>query len=405
MVLLFIFCLLCSCSSSRIEWSNIKEVMYKQDVNCAKGQLAAVYDNKIFFAGNVNNEYGIYSMDLDGRNIQLEFTSNKIIKLFVTEEKFYYISLNNKRNTKEGIYSLYIYDRESDEVVLLAGDGLNQSVENMMIANDTILVRMIESLHSSKAPNSYMYYISDFNDLTVADEILLGFNDSNEYKLLIYDDYIITFVEYKYLQYPGKEIEFDENDSVYNFETNENLMWQHLDGENCDFKVVHTDNDSIYLAYKNNLVIYDKNTLTEKNKVFFQGMSNEYQLDYLIKKENIIYLIFLSDDDQVELYIMNSKSLNYTELKTFDDKSILLNFQVDCVIYAEEDKIICQEVGEDGLGDIEYELEFNDNIVQNCLFEVVGNWVFIYDKGKPNNQSPFELVYRVNLKTKEIFKN
>ena len=102
---------------------------------------------------------------------------------------------------------------------------------------------------------------------------------------------------------------------------------------------------------------------------------------------------------------MNSKRLNYTELKTFDDKSILLNFQVDCVIYAEEDKIICQEVGEDGLGDIEYELEFNDNIVQNCLFEVVGNWVFIYDKGKPNNQSPFELVYRVNLKTKEIFKN
>ena len=404
MVLLFSF--FAGCQVRNFEWCNVKDTLYKNNVNGAYGQFATGYKDRIYYISNDNDKDGVYSMDSGGEDIRIEFEFNKIIKLIVTDEKIYFIGFEDIGKRKQEIYSFYEFDRESKVISVIRGDVENESVENALITGSEIFLRVIESLNSSQAPNSFTYDILDKKNECLISTNLEGLDNEHEYEISIYENYIITSVKYLYSMNSNLESgKYDTNTSVYSISTGESLMWRHLEAENNNFKVIYTDDNNIYLSYMNQLIVYDRDTIELKEIISFAGISDYEQIDYLIKSEESMVLIFNSNKDNIRLFSLDKDTFKYNEIKSFNDETVLINVQNGGILFADDNQIIFQSMSVDGLEEVEYIIDFDEDIVDNNVFEVATNWLFIYSKGKKSDTSSFELLYRVNLETEEIIEH
>ena len=406
-IAIILFCtILSSCITRNAEWSNLQTSTYKQETNSSSGQLAAVYKERIYFAAAHDKSYGIYSMNFDGTDLHYEFATEKIIKILLTDDDFYYIGLSYVGKARDERYSLYKYNLEKDEAKLLEGDGRIESIQNAIVTNDgEIILRTIGRIGASKAPSSKVRILSEFVKNPISTIRLTGIDSSNYYELLIFDDYIVTLVDYELNNYSGIEgIKFDNNDAVYSMETREALMWQISEWNNCNFKVVDVDKENIYIAYSNEFIALDRESLEEVFRIKLSAVNGE-QLDYALERKAIYYLITAMQDDTKKLYKVDMETLDFEEIMTFDEKKVLINIIDGYIIYAEANEIYSQVVNSDGIGEINYTIDFEKNIVDNSIFEIAGNWLFIYDRGKPRETGPLELLYRINLQTEEVIEN
>ncbi|MEX1376400.1 MAG: hypothetical protein AB1Z23_02890 [Eubacteriales bacterium] len=386
------------------EFSNLKTATYKHDIYNSSGQLAAFYNNRVYFASGQGDSYGIYSMNLDGKDFNFEIATRKIIKIIIADDGIYYIELSYLGKSKDERYSLYKYDRENNESVLLSGEGERESAVNAVIfSEDEIFIRQIKMIGTSRGAESYIEMISNISKTPIKSVELFNINESYYYGIIVYDKYIITFAENVYFD-PNEtsELDFDYNDALYFIDTGESLLWQTRENANCDLKVINTNEEYIFLAYLNELIALDRETLLESYRIKLDITESSEKIDYMFEYEGLQYLITSTESNKHNLYARDTQNSEFNKIMYFDEKVVLINIVDNCIIYAVNNEVYCQEAKADGLGEIEYTIKFEGNIVDNNIFEIAGNWLFIYDRGKPREIAPLELLYKVNLDTKEI---
>lgn len=400
-----LLCQSCSCTVPNREWSSLHDAYLKKDVESYSGQVSCVYRNRIYYVSNELGEDGVYSMDYEGGNIKLEFTASKIVKLIVKDNKIYYIELSNVDKKRNEMYGLYEYNKVTQETsVVMEGDD-TQSVHNVsVISEDLVFARVYEGIGSSKIYQSYLYEISDKGHTPYVEikKIATIERNSSILKIIPFDGYFLTTLEYKYNYDIRENCIGDEQDSVYDIETGETLMPDIFKYGYYNIKVIHTNRNNVYTSNGNQLVIYTKEKLHVKKRVVFDGINEDERLDYAIESNGKLYLIFTNKDKTKKLFAMNMETHEYAELMDFDSRTVLINIQDGGILYAKGKKVYFKNFIDKGLGETKYEIKFDGNIVYNNIFEVAANWLFIYDRGQPYMTTPLELLYKVNLETKEV---
>jgi len=409
-IIVFVFlCLIltsCVIYLQDIDWRSIGNSYYKQDKYSTSGQLVTVFDERIYYSDRSKDGAGIYSMDSEGNDIRFEVTTPKIVRMISTDKKIYYIGESSTGKYKGLRYSLYEYDKDNKITKLIAGDGEMDSVYNLIVtSNGSVFYRIIIGIKSPAGFDTYTYGINGNSDEEIISKQVIESNNSEAHEIFVYSDYIITSYNDE-----SRETSFDDevcgpDDTIYNIETGENLMWDAWYHINSPLKVIYIDETQLYAAYENEVVIFSKNNQEVKKSITISEEGYESYIDYSIESNNKLFLITALINNDQSLYVLDLETLEHKQLKLFDSESVLINIQDDCIIYANSNMIYCQRASIEGLGAIEFEIEFRKNIVENNYFEIAGNWLFIYDKGKSNDDEPFELLYMVNLETREIIKN
>lgn len=395
---------LAGCIAKNKEWSNLTASEYKKNIDCYSGQLAAIYDGRVYFASGEGDLYGIYSMNLDGTDLYYECSTDKIIKIIISDNKLYYIGLSNVGKSRDERYSLYKYDKDEQETKFVGGDGSYESVENAIILNENeIILRKIGRIGSSKAANSKIDILSEFSQTPKRSAQLFNIDDSYYFRILLYEKYIITLVEHSYFSYnENSKLNFDYNDAVYVIDTGETLMWQIRERTNCDLKVINMNEEYIFLSYLNELIALDIETLTESYRSELDSGDINEKIEYMFEFEELQYLIASLEDNKKSLYVNDTQNLAFKKIMDFDENKVLIHVDNGWILYSSDDEIYCQKANANGLGEMIYTIKFDENIVYNNIFEIAGNWLFIYDRGKLRETSPLKLLHRVDLDSGEI---
>ena len=66
---------------------------FKQDKLSSRGFAAAVYKNRIYYISNEKSEPGVYSMNMNGSDIQLEAKNPSITHIQLYKDNLYYLGL------------------------------------------------------------------------------------------------------------------------------------------------------------------------------------------------------------------------------------------------------------------------------------------------------------------------
>lgn len=401
-----IFFASCAWISRNYDWKNVSNTFFKQDIYSPYGQMAAVWNDRLYYVDNRMINDGVYSMDTTGKDVRFEFSSPKIVKLIFSDNAIYYVGLCSTGRNKEKIYGLYEYNKDEKNANLIAGDGRLDSIYNViMTTKGDVFYRTIIGIGSSAGFNTYTYGINNNGSDELVSKGVVELVNSDTCEIQLYDNYIITMYNDETRPSSFNNSIGGPDDSIYNIGTRENLMWDAWHGSNCDVKVIYSNEAKLYLANNNDLVIINRDSMEIEEVIEFSELDSISTLDFAIESNNKLYLIFTLAGNKQELYVMDMETLACEQLNSFDSESILINIQDGCILYAKGDKVYCQNADMNGLGAIEYEIEFRKNIVENNVFEVAANWLFIYDRGKPSKTTPYELLYKVNLETQQIINN
>ncbi len=159
----------------------------KFDAGADYGKKTAVYQDRIYYLSAEDGTQGVYSMRLDGSDVQLEFAAEDIRALAVKNDGFYYTGFSDVDNNINGDYRRFrLYHRataQSDPVDLLsitdlAEDLMRENVWDFYIAANGYAYIRIASV-------GFLVARTLLSVITMADKEILT---ASEYQLKVEDD-------------------------------------------------------------------------------------------------------------------------------------------------------------------------------------------------------------------------
>jgi hypothetical protein len=230
------------------------------------------------------------------------------------------------------------------------------------------------------------------------------------YDILMYEDYILTYdyqdkmEDIKYLEegpkrpnvMAGRDCSFIDGTINKYIDSRQPLRSPRY------FKLLCSDDNEVFIAKNNELLVLDKKTLGTNKTIQFQDITEDKKLDYMFCFDDKMYAIFRELNSPImQLFSIDKQTDERKWLMDFDEsEQTLINMDAEKILYTEGRKIICRELTSEYVGETLYEIKLKKNIVKNNVFEVAGDWLFIHNRGKKAN--PNELLYKINLKTKEV---
>jgi hypothetical protein len=427
----------CTLVFSSANFSHTRDTMYKHDSYVNTGQSAAYYNDKVYFVSQEKSVSGLYSMNNDGSGLELEFTLPKITRITINDEGYYYVGITTNRskdlkviNEEHYFYSLFRIDKldfRLEEIQYTDDPKHDESVsDGFILDNGIIIIRVANNLYGpyfgiqytdtsfiTEEPNEIVGFtrFEDYNE----DDGAVNYKDTSvPFDIVKRNGYLESYcysfksetpkpiyVQGKLLLEEGAQT--DVFNSFIDIGTNK---FQHdemyLSGWGY-FKLIYTTTNEVFVAKNNQLNILDLETLELKHDIGFEGVDEEWKLTRLFCADQT-YALFMNDDEYImKLYKIDRNEMTSSfvmDINTIEKR--LIHIEDDWMLYAEDNKIICKKMIDDGLGEKKYEINLKKYLNDNHILELAGDWLFIHKKGKKDN--PNKLVYRVNLLTKEVIK-
>ena len=108
--------------------------------------------------------------------------------------------------------------------------------------------------------------------------------------------------------------------------------------------------------------------------------------------------------DSLLLYQLNLEDASYAKIAEFDKEKVILHIGDGKMYWAEGKDIYCSTLDDKGIGAEIYKIEMPENIVNNNIFEPVGNWLLIYQNAKAAKTDTNRLLYKINLEIQAVIK-
>lgn len=400
------------------DWSDIENTKLKQNVNAYYGQMATCYDGRIYYASQEKGDYGLYSMNPDGGDITYECGLPKITHLIIRPGSFYYVGL---KEIEEGqrVFGLYYYDKSENEAKEVQYRENQQCVNAAYVAEDgTICIIEKQNINSSIPPKDstfitdsgiqssdtggepYTRIVSDvlqYNIGKVTDGFVIDFNKNF---IVGREDHLPYEVEEDNYPYGKNHIGYD-GFSFYDINQKEIIMDSNVLNNDNVFKILYADEELILCSVNNKLIEINSETLETRCEYKFDNTNEKMKITFLFKSRDIVYAAFERyGNSNKELYYLNLNTLSNGKAATFSNDKRLLNIYNGTILWAEGKRIYCSNISENGIGDNLFKIDMPENIVDNTIFEVAGDWIFIHERS--TNEHANNLLYRINLNTLEV---
>ncbi|MFA5675602.1 MAG: hypothetical protein WDA65_03685 [Christensenellales bacterium] len=418
----------CSWKTENIEYSIAEDIFRKQNLFSYAGQSAAVLGDRIFYISQEESKNGVYSMCHDGSDVKIEFEVPKTTKLIVTSEVYYYIGLKKVLEKNEQIFALYGVDRNSlnKNEVIYSNYNLSEQasvVDAYVTESGTIAVLDISGLIGSAPPQNGAFVVQPnaddakeehFDKVTNSEELKKKIkneieDDKSNRKEIDKDLYIslehdglITSSDF-FIELSGQKNIIGRYCSYLDAFYGEYIM-SNLNLLNSQyFKVLFADNNTIICSLNNKLIFIERSCLDVQDEITLKGTSEEMKITYIyIYENNIFALLNKFKSDETKLFIVNTNEHEVKEVATFNKNKLLLHLEKDKAFIAEKNIIKCNTLDQNGIGETLYEIDMKSDIVTDNIFEIAGDWLFIYKRTAKTSVESHRLIYKVNIRTKEI---
>ena len=401
------------------------EYYIKEDQFKNSGKLSAYANDRIFYFSRENEISGIYSMEFDGKNVQLVVPCDGIGKIQVQNDKLYYLEYQNK-NISEDInrprYELREYDLK------------NKRVKNIEVYPNDLLYE------NSLFRAVWDFYCFDNGEMLVS-TVNIGVPNS---KRIFYDFYMIDS-KHEQLVPADKidKLEQIEEDNDFGFYQYDNLLFR---VENYLIDIMKQEHKEWYLYGQRGVSMIDENTgypVYSPENVFFDTKTN-FTLKLLwdntvfYSERNTIGILNLKNGErewETQLpkygcvkwaqkhkdYILLGEGKLATSIH-FGEKIYSLNLETKAIdlvkdfkdketVYIDEEKIVvasgkvieCYRFENTRVGELIWKLNLQENILdRGYRVEACGNWLFICRlASRVEGEQCDNLINKINLLTGE----
>ena len=407
------------------------------------GYSSVVGDEKIYYVSNESGETGIYSMDMDGSNVQLEGKDPSITSLQWRDGALYFAGLEKiEDNTAtvwmtDHIYTVYkkmpgkyampkasfVENDENVRGFYLISDGyaaVNYSTQgygSRIKCHDSsfqIDTGPGKAHLDKKGTVCFEVPITEpestgekekeeINIFTIGDAYLITTHEND--RDLTGDTYILDSQTGKVVLSPDNEGQFFEN-----------------------FQVLLMDEDYLYCFYKNRLlsqtgqmVIVNRETW-EVEKMFPLGdIAETHRVSYAMKRDGKIYMLvthWLTDDTAVvpmknqKLLVMDPETFEWEVVRDMKEGERIVGLDERGIVYLADGGIWKAEWEGEALGGETRLCDAPKDIdKEKYTIDYAGDWMFVYKiygdftTGIREIDPGQQLVYKINLKTGEIIEN
>ena len=368
------------------------KVVYKNNVNSEVGEISAVYKNRIYYFSQEKNVSGIYSMETDGNDIQLEVPSKDVKKIQIVDDLLYFLDFDSiyygDKNSSEKwgnkFYHLKALNLNSKDIISFA--DMEKKISDTMYSETNQEERyrgiwdysylgnhdfFVTTLQVGVPTGRFVLKAQIFengNPILWEDEnfdIFDQYIDSQETKGVLYKKgniYLLSALGPTYDEYDMKMDAF----SIFDIDNN-------VSSYSCD-SILYTGNLPVIYSIKDNeLVLLINDSVykydVQKNKILqFIAITGATEINMHGE-----YLI-VSFDDRTEIYLFDKELFSIEKINTNTEGKIINVYQGYYVIL-NENSISKRKISDDHTV---WEMETTNNYLSNeYTVEICGDWLFI----------------------------
>lgn len=420
-LLFFIILILSSCSYFTND-DNIK-IDYNNDITNI-GYTSVVYNNRIYYISNELGTAGVYSMNMDGSDVQMEVDNPSIKNLQVSNGYLYFIGLKgflSKGHHATNLYTLYFYkigDTEYKEV-----SDLNENIIAFYVSSEGNIFLNKADFGESIYLYSDSYLLDNYESKSVievsfdynGERIINGISQIGKTIIISWfpDDTKLTDFKYSIGDRP-----YLVNMVAGGLVLNKNAETYQKDS----IKAFYIDDKNIYCSYNEMIVIIDKERFEVTKNFTPDGLSENYNIEYITGYGNDVYIVANQWSDKnyrklplknEMLYRINPDTFECTEILKFESKQRIIGLGNDYIILLDENEIYKVDLSSKTVGVRTKLCNAPEDIYnKNYTIGYAGDWMFLYkiypETGSITYGSDLpgeQLLIKINVQTGEIINN
>lgn len=414
---LFVFLLLSVTACTLFAAKGTATIQLNNYKNGNVGCSAAIHDDRIYYVSNEHDDVGIYSMNIDGSDVRIEFLNPSITMIEVIGEKLYFAGLK-KINKKvdsyfkvKNEYGLYCGTVGGSDYKAVSHYGHN-NLKKFYLSNDGYQMYCAgakdeQIMIRSSAENAEI----DIRDYYQSSFILDYKNDTVEGHVYRVGDYVIVSDKLANCE------RFFENTNAYVLDTNTGaFVLNSYNPHSLNFVIAYCiDDNQIYCSYSDMIVVIDAVTLEVKQNIVPDSLSEDCQIRQVISSGSNIYIIAEEQSKGIiseKLYVVDQETLQASEVEVLGNKQRILGWTDGYIVACDNEGIYKLSLSDEIFGEEVkiYDVP-KDFYTTNYMIDYAGDWMFIYkiypEKGSIYYKEPSgqQLLCKINLLNSEVISN
>ncbi len=381
---------------------------YKQDANFFAGKKSAVHNGRVYYFSNENEKRGIYSMKMNGNDLQLEFETPDVRKIQIDEKGTVYVlehfKMYKNENGMERQFAVACYEKNNNTYTKnwLLGKAAN-NLWDFYISDDTAVYLYVQYKFASGMPE--LLGFCTLNGIVASGNEYLSITSEKKFDTSIAPlRFNIIQLNNLWLGLNERYSDYEKNEEMYDFyadtagiiDLDHNIM---VLGDNYVFgsydRTIRSVNEKgVINSIKNEISIIDPNTNT---LIDIKTLLGEKEVLFILDKGEYAYIISSSNSELHSLYKW--------DLEDFEIKKVYSEWSYGKILWVDENKLIVannnkihiKQLNEDTVNDV-FVMTLQDNIIQKeYKTDVAGEWLFIYKFEETQNSDILQ--YKINMAT------
>jgi len=358
---------------------SLPAVRYKYDRNASFGQMAAIYDNNMYYCTEKESGAGIYKRSLLSGKEELIIEVENIRKIQVTEEGIYYVGRTPENDIKENYpdgqwntYQLFFHDghQKAEAEDILLSDKV--FVWDFYVAADYIFLVTIRCGIPTGTPDLLKYLITNDggNKGWNVDNIIMDSteipNSLSRQDTLVFCSRLILSDEREMVT-GGMASVYDESIDELVYIASERIEY----GINYRYMLI-TRYEGLYLYVAENEIFLINEKGIHKQKI----IDFVEEIKFGVKNENIVNLIAGTEEGECLLQL-NLDTFVVEKLQSLEKKEKAVAITDKGFISVTKKSIIIRDAKS---GEVIHEQEWETKVnLDSDTIEMAGDYIFVYE--------------------------
>ena len=358
---------------------SLPTIRYKSDINMPFGQMAAIYENRLYYCDNKDSGTGIYKSDLSSGKEELIIEVENIRKIQVTEDGIYYIGRTPEndieKNDSDGRWNTYqLFFHEGYEKTKIKDELITESVrawDFYVVKEGIYFVTAISGIPTGKLV-LYKYFVGSAGNSLVWENVEVVVEEIaetitvSEFSELIFGSRFRLTEEWKE-QITEIASVYDEGQDGIAYVASDRIRY-----EAYDCYMLLASHEGGYLCTENsNLYLVDENGICEQATI-----DSVEKIKFGFKQGNQIYLIS-SMKNQEYIHLLNLDTFEVETIRELGKNEKVIAMTDEGFLCSTTKKILLRDIQN---GEIVHSQSWNKKINwDKNTIEMAGDYIFVYE--------------------------
>ena len=358
---------------------SLPTIRYKSDANMPFGQMAAIYENNLYYCDKKDSGTGIYKLDLSSGKEELIIEVENIRKIQITEDGVYYIGRTPEndieKNDSDAEWSTYqLFFHEGYEKTKVKDKLITESIRawDFYVVKEGIFFTTAISAIPAGYIAVYKYFLKNTGNYLIWENVEVVVEEIaetitiSEFEGLIFGSRF-TFTEEREEQVTALASTYDREQDGIVYTASDRISreagYHYMLLANYEGGYLCTENSNLYLADENG--IRKQTTIDSIEKIKFG-----------FKQGNQIYLIS-SMKNQEYIHALNLDTFEVETIRELGKNERVIAMTDEGFLCSTTKKILLRDIQN---GEIIHSQSWNKKINwDKNTIEMAGDYIFVYE--------------------------